>query len=87
MKTYFVIGFIVLSSALTTAKPRTVEGTYKNSVFGYSVEVPSGLKGITDDQSGPERQCRGRRDRRSIVEDNRECQKENDDTGDDHILI
>jgi hypothetical protein len=37
------------------AKPRSVVRTYRNPALGYSLKVPSGLKGVTGDQDGPER--------------------------------
>ncbi len=37
------------------AGTRSVTGKYRNPALGYSIEVPSGLKGIAGEQAGPER--------------------------------
>lgn len=37
---------------------RWVEGVYRNPALGYAIRVPRGLKGVTGDQSGPERGLR-----------------------------
>ena len=49
--------FLLQASCLCAVRAQTksIEGTYRSSALGYSIQVPRGLKGITGDQSGPER--------------------------------
>jgi hypothetical protein len=37
---------------------RWVEGTYRNSAFGYSITIPPGLRGTAGDEARPERGIR-----------------------------
>lgn len=45
----------IVSPETASAQVRLIEGTYRNPALGYSIQIPGGLKGITGDQSGPER--------------------------------
>lgn len=59
MPSRFLLALALLAHAFSTdstlAQVRPIEGTYRNSALGYSIQIPRGLKGITGDQSGPER--------------------------------
>ena len=37
------------------AQERWVTGEYRNNAEGFAVRIPSGMRGLTGDQSGPER--------------------------------
>jgi hypothetical protein len=49
---------LVVFNVVAQAEPRWIEGTYRNPALGYEINVPRGLKGLTGDQSGPERGLR-----------------------------
>jgi hypothetical protein len=54
-------GVLLLLTAcpnIASAQVRSIEGTYRNPALGYSIQIPPGLKGVTDDQDGPERSLR-----------------------------
>jgi hypothetical protein len=49
------VGLLIAGFAVAHADPRWIEGTYRNHAFGYSIEIPRGLKGLVGDKDGPER--------------------------------
>jgi|HubBroStandDraft_6_1064221.scaffolds.fasta_scaffold147113_2 hypothetical protein len=48
----------VVCAGLVFAQSRSIEGTYRNSALGYSIQIPSGLKGAAGGGDGPERGVR-----------------------------
>jgi len=50
--------FIFALCALAGAQERSISGEYRNYAEGFAVKIPSGLHGVTGDQSGPERGLR-----------------------------
>ena len=55
MKIQAAAVLVLACFSVAQADPRWVTGTYRNPALGYSIKVPSGLRGKTGDQSGPER--------------------------------
>lgn len=50
--------FLAICISHVGATPRWFTGVYRNSALGFAVKIPSGLKGLTGDQDGPERGVR-----------------------------
>ena len=46
-------GFLLCVVAM--AQERWVTGQYRNNAVGFAVRIPNGMRGLTGDQSGPER--------------------------------
>jgi hypothetical protein len=56
MRRICFLSFLIFSiSNFSLAQTRSLTGKYRNPALGYSIEIPSGLKGVTGDQAGPER--------------------------------
>lgn len=43
---------------IVRAQTRSIEGTYRNPAEGYSIKIPTGLKGLFGDEDGPQRGVR-----------------------------
>jgi len=54
----FSAWFIFALCALAGAQERSITGEYRNYAEGFAVRIPTGLHGVTGDQSGPERGLR-----------------------------
>jgi hypothetical protein len=54
----YVVWFIVAPCIAVGAQERSISGEYRNYAEGFSVKIPSGLRGMAGDQAGPERGVR-----------------------------
>lgn len=56
--TMLVLLLQLVWATTASAQVTSIEGTYRDPTLGYSIRIPSGLKGITGDPDGPERGIR-----------------------------
>jgi hypothetical protein len=56
IKAIWALPLICIS--LAGVSPRWIEGVYQNPALGFSIRIPRGLRGLSGDQSGPERGVR-----------------------------
>jgi len=59
-RTLLACVFLFLTSCVSIfcAQTTSIEGTYSNPAEGYSIKIPPGLKGLFDDEDGPQRGVR-----------------------------
>src|SRR6476661_6942655 len=58
MATRVSLALLIAGFIASGAEPRWIEGTYRNFALGFAVKIPRGLRGLTGDQDGPERDVR-----------------------------
>jgi len=51
----WAVWFSFALCAVTRAQERSITGEYRNYAEGLAVRIPSGMRGLTGDQAGPER--------------------------------